>query len=97
MWGVLLGEEKGVVRENGNTEQPREEKGAGGRERARASRRERCREGEEEEEEEVEVGGVLFLKRIGYCLPCMQSARSPRGGVRCAWMLIFLPFYLFIY
>lgn len=33
MWGVLLGEEKGEVRENGNTEQPCEEKGAGERER----------------------------------------------------------------
>lgn len=96
MWGVLLGEEKGVVRENGNTEQPCEEKGAGEREGERASRTERCREGEEEEEEEVEVGGVLFFNGTGYCLPCMQSARSPRGGVRCVWMLIFLPF-LFIY
>lgn len=52
MWGVFLGEVKGVVRENGSTERPCEEKGAGGRERERASKTERCREGEEVSENE---------------------------------------------
>ena len=71
--------------------------GSGEREIQREAERQTGRR--EEEKEEEGVGQVPPFKGMGaqrphsrpvYCL----SARSPRGGTGCAWMLTFLPFYL---